>query len=97
MKKEKEKGREKDGGREKGRKESEATRQRVFRVHSSFVCVCAKSLSRVHFCVTPWTVAHVRGILQARILEWVAMPSSRIFTPRNRAWVSSIGRWILYH
>ena len=31
--------------------------------------------------VTPWTVAHqallFMGILQARILEWVAMPSSR--------------------
>ena len=30
---------------------------------------------------TPWTVAHQAplsmGILQARILEWVAMPSSR--------------------
>jgi len=29
--------------------------------------------------VTPWTVAHqgYMGILQARILEWVAIPSSR--------------------
>ena len=31
--------------------------------------------------VTPWSVAHhaplSMGILQARILEWVAMPSSR--------------------
>ena len=30
---------------------------------------------------TPWTIAHQAplsmGILQARILEWVAMPSSR--------------------
>ena len=34
-----------------------------------------------HFFATPWTVAHQAplsmGILQARILEWVAMPSSR--------------------
>ena len=35
------------------------------------------------FFVTPWTVAHrggsssVHGILQARILEWVAIPFSR--------------------
>ena len=39
------------------------------------------SLSCVQFLATPWTVAHqapsVHGILQARILEWVAMPSSR--------------------
>ena len=43
----------------------------------------------------------VHGILQARILEWVAMPSSRgSFRPRDRTHVSSgpcIGRWVLYH
>ena len=43
--------------------------------------VCAKSLSHVRLSVTPWTVARQAplsiGILQARILEWVAMPSSR--------------------
>ena len=33
----------------------------------------------------------VHGILQARILEWVAMPSSRGSSgPRNRSWVSYI-------
>ena len=35
-------------------------------------------------CETPWTVAHQAplsmGILQARILEWVALPSSRGFS-----------------
>ena len=39
-----------------------------------------QSLSRVRLFVFPWTVAHQAplsmGILQARILEWVAMPSS---------------------
>ena len=43
----------------------------------------------------------VRGILQARILEWVAMPSSRgSLRPRDQtrvAYVSFIGRQILYH
>ena len=34
-----------------------------------------KSLSCVRLFVTPWTV--VQGILQARILEWVAFPFSR--------------------
>ena len=33
-----------------------------------------KSLSHVWLFVTPWTVVH--GILQARILEWVAFPFS---------------------
>ena len=40
----------------------------------------AYSFSRVQLFVIPWTVAHQAplsmGILQARILEWVAMPSS---------------------
>ena len=41
---------------------------------------CASSLSHVQLFVTTWTVARQAplpmGILQARILEWVAMPSS---------------------
>ena len=37
------------------------------------------------------------GILQARILEWVAVPFSRGSSqPRNRTWVSCICRRILY-
>ena len=44
---------------------------------------------------TPWTVARQAplsmGILQAKILEWVAMPSSTGFSqPRDRAQVSHI-------
>ena len=42
---------------------------------------CALSLSHGRLLATPWTVAHQKplsmGILQARILEWVAMFSSR--------------------
>ena len=39
----------------------------------------------------------VHGILQARILEWVAMPSSRgPSQPRDQTCISCIGRWILY-
>ena len=40
----------------------------------------------------------VRGISQARILEWVAISSS-MGSPRPRDWnrVSCIGRWILCH
>ena len=34
-----------------------------------------KSLSCVQLLATPWTTDH--GILQARILEWVAIPFSR--------------------
>ena len=44
---------------------------------------------------TPWTGnlpgSSVRGILQARILEWVAISFSRGSSqPRNRTWVSCI-------
>ena len=41
------------------------------------------------------------GILQARILEWVAMPSSRGSSwPKDQtqvSYISCIGRWALYH
>ena len=59
-----------------------------------------ESLSQVLFSrpvvsdsVTPWTAAHQAplsmGILQARILEWVAMPSSsRSSQRRDRTLVS---------
>ena len=51
------------------------------------------TLSYVRLFETPWTVAHQAslsmGILQARILEWVAMPSSRGSSqPRDGALVS---------
>ena len=40
----------------------------------------------------------VHGILQAKMLERVAMPSSRgSFWPRDWTQVSCIARWILYH
>ena len=43
--------------------------------------LCAYSLSHVHLFVTPQTVAHKAplsmGMLQARILEWVAISFSR--------------------
>ena len=43
----------------------------------------------------------VHGILQARILEWVAMPSSRGSSrPRDQtrvSYVSCTGRWVLHH
>ena len=44
-------------------------------------CVCAQVLSAVWPFVTPWTCSlpgsSVHGIFQARILEWVAISSSR--------------------
>ena len=61
--------------------------------------------SCVWFCATPWTEARQAplsvGILQARILEWVAVLSSRgSFRPRDRthaSCISCISRQILYH
>ena len=48
-------------------------------VSGVYVCVC--SLSPVQLFVTPWTVAHQAplsmGVVPARILEWVAVSSSR--------------------
>ena len=43
----------------------------------------------------------VHGVFQARILGWVAMPSSRGSSwPKdwtNISYISCIGRWVLYH
>ena len=40
----------------------------------------------------------VHGILEARILEWVAISFySGSFQPQDQTHVSRFGRWILYH
>ena len=53
-----------------------------------FFCNMDYSLSR----------SFVRGIFQARILDWVAISFSRGPSwPRDRTWVSCIGKRILYH
>ena len=48
-----------------------------------------------------WPGSSVHGILQARILEWVTVPSCRgSFWPRDQCMSlisSCIGRWVLYH
>ena len=60
------------------------------------VCVCACQVTSVlSNSATPWTIACQAplsvGILQARILEWVAMPSSRGSSqPRDQTQVSGI-------
>ena len=58
------------------------------------MCVCVV-ISVMSDSATPWTVAYKAplsmGILQARILEWVAMPSSGGSSqPRNQTQVSHI-------
>ena len=51
--------------------------------------------------VCSWPGSSVHGILQARILEWVAMPSCRASSrPRDRihvSYISCCGEWVLYH
>ena len=73
--------------------------------------VHAQLLSCVWILATLWTVVHrdssphtgssVHSILQARILEWDAIPTSRGSSwPKNRTHVSydsCISRWFLYH
>ena len=69
-------------------------------------CTCLLShLSCVWLCTTLWPEARqaplFMGILQARILKWVPMPSSRrsswIRDWTRISYVSCIGRRILYH
>ena len=68
-------------------------------------CMCAKSLQSCPTLCDPMDRSPpgslVHGILQARILEWVAMPSSRGSSqPRDQtpvSYVSCICRQVLYH
>ena len=50
-------------------------------------------------CSPPGSSVH--GILQIKVLDWVAMPCSRVFSqPRDWTWVSYvsfIGRQVIYH
>ena len=68
-------------------------------IGSSHCCVVAKSsltLCNPMDCSLPGS--SVQEILQARILEWVAVSFSRGSSqPRDWTRVSSIGRWLLYH
>ena len=69
---------------------------------SIFQTLCAQSLQSVPTLCDPMDysppVSSIHGILQARILEWVAISFSKGSSrPRDRIWVSCIGRWILYH
>ena len=66
-------------------------------IYSKDYCCCfsvAQSLSRVLLFITPWTVysplgSSVHGILQVRILEWVAIPFPRRSSqPRDQTQVS---------
>ena len=67
---------------------------RYVKYWSTSMC-CALSLSCIWLFATPWTVAHQASlsmrILQARRLEWVAIPSSRASSkPRDQTQVSHI-------
>ena len=65
------------------------------------VCVCVCTRLVAHSCLTLWDPmdysppgSSVCGILQARTLEWVAMPSSRGSSqPRNQTRVSCLWNW----
>ena len=74
-------------------------------VYALLVLRVLSFFSRVRFFVTLWNCgppgSSVHGILQARILEWVAISSSRVSSqPKDRtcvSYVSCIGSKVLYH
>ena len=71
----------------------------MFIVRAVGLCMCVQlcpTLCGPMNCSPPGS--SVYGISQARILEWVAISSSRGSSwPRDRTHVSCIVRWILYH
>ena len=70
-----------------------------------FVLHTPGAYTRAQSCLTPCNAldkglpwSSVRGISQARILEWIAISYfKRSSQPRDQTHVSCIGRWILYH
>ena len=65
----------------------------VLNAYFKYVCMC-QSFSHIQLFVTPMDYnlpgSSVRGILQARILEWIVIPFSRVSSqPRDRTQVSS--------
>ena len=67
----------------------------ILHVHAKLLQLCPAVCDPVD-CRPPGSSVH--GIFQARILEWVAKPSSRGSSqPSDRTLVSCIGRQILYH
>ena len=79
-------------------------RQTIFRVLVCCACVLS-CFSYIWLFANLWTVAHQAplsmGILQTRILKWVAVPSSSgsswPMDWTHVSYVSCIGRWVLYH
>ena len=69
------------------------------------IAQCVYVLSCVRLFVTPWTwspsSSSVQGICQARILEWVAISSSRGSShpgyQTGISYISCVGRQVLYH
>ena len=69
----------------------------VFNTDMRGVGCCSVSVTLLGFHGWSLPGPSVHGILQARILEWVAFFFSRGSSwPRDQTWVSCIGRWILH-
>ena len=70
--------------------------------HCTFLCLCAKSLHPFYDSMDGSLLgSSVHGILQARILEWVAMPSVRESSQSRKGTclcyiISCIGMWVFY-
>ena len=73
----------------------------VWRIHSSHVRACSVAKSCLTLCdpmVCSTPGSSDRGILQAKILEWVTISFSRRSSwPRDRTCISCISKWTLYH
>ena len=72
-----------------------------YKTQAGFVHECVCVLSHVRLFATPWTVAHKTPLSMEKILEWVAISSSRGFSQsRDCTHISCIpfiGRQIVYH
>ena len=88
-----------------GCKESNTTERLIWSEVWVVACVRAKLLKSCPTLCNPMDCSlpgsSIHGILQARVLEWIAMPSSRGSSwprdPADVSYVPCIGRHVLYH
>ena len=77
----------------------------IFKLHLSIVdimillsCSVASVIALCDPMDSSLAGSSAHGISQAKILEWVVTSLSRgSLQPRDQAYVSCIGRWVLYH
>ena len=73
----------------------------LLEIHKTYTTKCIHACSVAKLCLTlncSSLGSFVHGILQAKMVEWIAISSSSdLCDPRIKPQVTCIDRWIVYH